>query len=103
MIGYKPLLLNCRLSNDINKQVVKTMNCNLVITNRVFAQLDLGIKTVVLADTNSIEQEPILQEENWADEMALCTTASSLNYKICVYTGKNMTHQLLNAKDIISH
>lgn len=100
MIGYKPLLINCKLPSNINKDVVATMKCTEVVATKEFAHQDLNAKTIVL-DQNNIETSNELSEATWADEIAMCTTASSLNYKICVYGGQNMFAQLSVAEYVI--
>ena len=42
-----------------------------------------------------------LKDYKAADEIAICSTATSLNYKVCIYNGHDLTCQILNAKSII--
>lgn len=100
MLGYRPLLLNCKLPNDVNNQILKTMKVSTIVTVGQFKNR-LKAETIVLPDDEIIQNQELLEIEDWADEIALCTTASSLNYKICVYSGQNMFNQLMNARDII--
>lgn len=100
MIGYKPLLLNTKLPYDINEKVLSTLKSNLVIVNNK-TPMKLKCNFIRLPNKQTINDSLLLSKEDWADEIAMCTTASSLNYKICVYSGQNMCNQMLNAKDII--
>lgn len=101
MIGYKPLLLNTKLPININNEIITTMKVQNVVVCKEHASIAFVIQPLVLPTYEEIKNQELLTKENWADEMAICTTASSMNYKICVYTGKNMHSQLLNSKSII--
>ena len=101
MIGYKPILLNTKLPNDVNTSILKTIKSKLYVCSQELSNNKIKAKKVVLPNDDSvIEKAKPLSSFHWANEVALCTTASSLNYKICVYTGSNMFHQLLNAEGI---
>ncbi len=104
MIGCKPFLLNKKMPMEMLKEMVKTMNINMVIADG-HVEKDFN-KVLVINNENKplndvINLEP-LNEFNWEDEIALSTTATTLSYKICVYKGSDLFAQVSNAKGIIA-
>lgn len=106
MLGYRPLLLNVRLPHLVNQKVLGMTDCSVVVTDEARANVKLCENTVTVESGVGVSQTVnTLQEYNpthWANEIALTSTATSLNVKVCAYTGKEFTHQILNAKSIIA-
>ncbi len=93
--GNKPYLINMRHPLALSQNVVETLNIKNVIC----------IKKGSL-DTDYIEFDSIGQSENeinteFADEFAIASSATSLTVKICIYNGRSMAKQLLNARHIL--
>ena len=105
MLGCKPLLLNARLPVSINQKVLSDVNCKVVVSNEALSSHGLSDNTVYLDGGVGLSNTVLAQDEfkdfDWADEIALTTTATTLNVKVCAYTGKAFTHEVLNAKHII--
>lgn len=56
----------------------------------------------IVFDFNDIKYLTIENKTfNWANEIALSTSATSLNIKICIYTGKEIANQIFNTKKIL--
>lgn len=106
MLGYKPLLLNSRLPLAITNKVLALANCTQVVTDEAHGNIQLSASIVTVENGLGVLSTVSAQEEylhcRWADEIALCSTATSLNVKVCAYTGKEFTHQILNAKGILA-
>ena len=106
MLGYRPLLLNVRLPQSINSKVLAMTSCSVVVTDEAHADIQLCNNVVTVGDgvglSSSIAAESEYQPTQWANEIALTTTATTLNVKVCAYTGKQFTNQILNAKSIIA-
>lgn len=102
LAGYKVALLNTKLPLEVNKNVIKSLSIKTIITNSdKFSELDV----INFPCTNAFLEEVSRMDEidniKCANELAITTTATSLNYKICIYTAKDITYQVLNAKKII--
>ena len=98
MSGYKPMLLNIRLGSKLNQDIVNFLNIKCVICDK-----DYGL-TCDLLYTNTIdlnEYKDIECEFNWANAIALSTSATTLNIKVCVYEGKDIASQITNTKHIV--
>ncbi|MCH5156584.1 MAG: AMP-binding protein [Clostridiales bacterium] len=106
MLGYKPLLLNVRLPLAVNQKVLTMTDCSVIVTDESRANTQLGATVVSVESGVGISSSVIAEQEykptQWANEIALTSTATSLNVKVCAYTGKEFCHQILNAKSIIA-
>lgn len=98
MAGYKPLLLNLRLSDTLLIDVLNLASVNTVICDKNY---NLN-KNVLIVNEDEIDNQVIINKEfSWADEIALSTSATSLNIKVCVYTGYQIASQIENTKNIV--
>ncbi|MCQ2748110.1 MAG: AMP-binding protein [Mycoplasmoidaceae bacterium] len=103
MAGYKVVLLNERFPSFLNNKIIKLLNVNYVVTQQELSK-DIEANKIIINGCNLIPEICSLNKmsnEYWADEIALCTTATTLNCKICVYSGRNILEQLKNAGNII--
>ncbi|MBQ9467608.1 MAG: non-ribosomal peptide synthetase [Clostridia bacterium] len=105
MLGYKPLLFNCRLPADVNRRVARAMNARTVVS-AVDDPLKDGTPTVRISAQMPLDREILslspFTPDVWGDEIALTSTATSMKIKICVYTGRDFTCQMLNAQDVLN-
>ena len=101
MAGYKPMLLNDRLPQSINQYICDKLDIKTIITkeNSSFDIQNMNYINVSLKEMSTQEE---IRFTNWQNEIAISTTATSLNVKICIYNGKNFTNQVLNTKKILS-
>ena len=97
MAGYKPLLLNKRLGDVLNKTVVELTNLKVIISD---VNTNLNVKHLMIDDINLKDVEE-LSDFKWANEIALTTSATSLNVKVCVYDGMAISSQIKNTKDVV--
>ncbi len=97
MLGYKPLLLNCRLPASLNGKADTYYQYN---PDTLTPLLMLALAAQNRLD-GEICAEPPYVPTVWADEIALTTTATTLDLKICVYTGKDFTYQMQNAECVL--
>ena len=103
MIGGKPVLLNKKLPINVNQDVVKLLNIKSIISDIHVEDSFAGVLyfeniNQIIPDISHLEE---LKEEDWENEIALTTTATSLNYKICIYQGEDIYHSVMNAKGIL--
>ena len=104
MTGHKPFLLNKKMPIEMIKEMANTMNVKMVITD---VHIEKDFEQVVYINNKNkplkeVEEcEPFI-EEDWEDEIALSTTATTLNYKICIFTGADIQAQASNASGILA-
>ncbi len=92
--GNKPLLINLRHPKSLSDGIIKKLGVQYV----------LGIGSSLLdadfIDFNSLKCETAFGGE-FEDEIALSTSATSLNETICFYTGAQISEQILCTEDIL--
>ena len=102
LAGYKVALLNCKLPKVINNNIISLLNIKTIISS---GEAFDNVKTIKIDNNNKYINEVNnlgeLKDYHAADEIAICSTATSLNYKVCIYNGHDLTCQILNAKSII--
>ena len=97
MAGYKPLLLNKRLGDILNSKVVELTNLKVIITD-THTTLNVDEMLVSEFDLSNVE---IINDFKWANEIALTTSATSLDVKVCAYDGMAIASQIKNTKDVV--
>lgn len=105
MSGYKPMLINIRLGKQLNDEIIKLLNIQYVIVDDNY-QLNCNILNINNQnnDYNNITNMiPSIDDFPWENEIALSSSATSLNIKICVYKGEDIASQLTNTKYILKH
>ena len=98
MAGFKPMLLNVRLPNKLNQQIIERLNIQHVV---VLKEEVLNVHQILLSDLLKIDVSDEEEHWNWADEIALSTSATSLSVKICIYKGSDVYSEVLNAKGVL--
>lgn len=102
LAGYKVALLNSKLPLEITNNVIKSLDIKTIVSNvnkfsdKKIIHLDQTNKFI--SEVNECKE---LEDIKCANEIAICSTATSLNYKICIFTAEDLTYQVLNAKKII--
>ena len=103
MVGGKPVLLNKKLPISVNQDVARLLKIKDVISD---AHVESDFTNVLyFENVNKIISEinnlPELEQEDWENEIALTTTATTMNYKICVYQGADIFNAVMNAKGVL--
>ena len=106
MLGYKPVLLNCKLPLKITLEIVEQLNVKSIICSSSIFD-DHAEYNIIKLESGLMPSKDILsldkfEDITWGDEIALSTTATTQNHKICIYSGKDITYQALNTKDIVA-
>jgi acyl carrier protein len=94
-----PVLLNVRLGNILNNQVIERLGITTVVADQDY-KINANIINVKNFDYNQISNQINFNSFTWANEIALTTSATSLNIKICFYDGEAICTQIENSKDI---
>ena len=98
MAGYRPVLLNVRLGQKLNQDVVEILNVEKIISDKNYLP---NIEFIKIDDIDLDQYKSVDTKFEWADEIALTTSATTLNIKICVYTGENIIEQVKNTRNIV--
>ena len=103
MNNGKPVLLNKKLPLSVNEEIAKTLNIQYVISD---IHVEDSFKKVLYFENvnklvSEIEELEEVSNEEWEDEIVLNTTATTLNYKICIYQGKDIYNAIMNAKCVL--
>lgn len=99
MAGYKPVLFNTRLGVVLNTEVVNLLEVKTIVTdtNVGISSHELNIEGVNL---EKYHDKPF--DFMWENEIAITSSATSLNIKVCFYRGENISRQILNTHGIIA-
>lgn len=98
MAGFKPMLLNVRLGNKLNQDIIDELNIKYIICEQ---QTELNVKHILSSDIDA-SKYPTCTDFTWGSEIALSTSATSLNIKICVYNAKEVFEQIKNTRSILN-
>lgn len=105
MSGYKPMLINIRLGKQLNDDIIQLLNIKYIICDNDY-QLNCNIFNInnLNNDYNNITNINLnIDCFPWENEIALSSSATSLNIKICIYKGEDIASQLTNTKYILNH
>ena len=94
--GFRPLLLNKRLSDDVLESTMKDVDCKAVISiNKKFK-----VRTLFI-DEIKINQDGIERSE-FGSEILFMSSGTSENVKVCSYNAESFTNIIWHAKQIIT-
>ena len=96
MSGNKPYLVNLMQPAAFTNDIIRTLGASLVIY--------IGKKPELCAELipfESLEREAAPFSVPFGDEIAITTSGTTLKEKICVYTGRELTEQIINCDSII--
>ena len=103
MLGGKPVLLNKKLPLSVNQDIAKTLDIKYVISD-IHVENSFN-KVLYFENVNKLIPEiDALEEianEEWEDEIVLNSTATTMNYKICVYKGEDIYNAIMNADCVL--
>ena len=103
MTGGKPVLLNKKLPISFNQEIVNLLKIKHIVSDTHVEDdftcvLYFENKNRIIPEIDSLKE---IEQEDWENEIALSTTATSLNYKICVYQGENIYNAVMNARCVL--
>ena len=102
MLGFRPMLVNNRMSKSVLEDIITKYDVKAVISDAG----ELGNNTVALDDLMKVFKDekavPVKAEKDgWADELALMSSGTTSNVKICIYNGETMYYQICDSARII--
>ena len=97
--GYRPLLMNKRMSNEVLEGIISTYCVPAVISDKErFSTL------TVLSD--ELNGEPAAASENaelsWGDEVIFMSSGTTSAPKLCAYNGENFYYQICDSYNILT-
>ena len=89
--GNKPYLINHRYPRELTQKILARLDAKYLIGKK-----DMGYEgnLILIKDLNEVCPEDHIF--NWADELAISTSATTLKEKIIFYSGKELSSQILN-------
>ncbi len=101
-LGYKPLLMNNRLSRPVLEDIISQYKVASVISDGD----SFGDITVFISDLKAIFKDektvPVKAEnKDWANEIILMSSGTTNQVKLCVYNGETMYYQICDSAKII--
>ncbi|MBQ7302061.1 MAG: AMP-binding protein [Clostridia bacterium] len=94
--GNKPYLINCRHSQKLAEDLVRTLGITHIVSDK---KGNLPFAYLTVAELEAADAPTFAGE--FENELALSTSATTLNEVVCFYTGKQITEQLYNSWDIV--
>ena len=99
--GNKPYLVNCRHPKELSNKIAKSLDIKYILSMKP-AALDFEyISYSEIAPKKGDIEDIASVEGEFENELAIATSATSLQGTVCFYTGMEISEQLLNAKEII--
>ena len=103
MLGGKPVLLNKKLPLSVNQDIASLLKIKYVISDiHVEDSFD---NVIYFENVNKIIPEidalKEIEQEDWEDEIVLNSTATTMNYKVCIFKGEDIYNAIMNAKCVL--
>jgi len=96
--GNKPFLINVQHPPKTIVSLLDTLGCEVILCTdeRLSGLGKQDLRYTDLASDAALSEPPV-----FADRIALSTSGTTLNEKICIYTGEVVSNQILNAPQIV--
>jgi len=94
--GYRPLLLNARLSQETLEQTLKDMDARAVVSEK---QL-FTVKTILLSELQ-LQEAPAFKPEAFGSEILIMSSGTSRHIKVCAYSADKIRNQIKDSYRII--
>ncbi len=101
--GNKPYLVNLMQPVELTRSILQTLDVDYVIS--VEQPAGYGKQQLLYADLLTTGSECAAETENqpaFGNEIAITTSGTTLKEKICIYSGKEIAQQILNAKQALA-
>ena len=93
--GSVPLLMNKRLDTDRLEALLQDYNVACVITD----SKKFSVPTILYTDIDKSIQPS--EKFSWENKIALMSSGSTNDVKLCIYNGKAICEQIYNSQDIV--
>ncbi len=99
--GNKPYLVNCRHPKELSNKIAKSLDIKYILGLKPTALDFEFISYAELAPQKGDSEDTASFESEFENQLAIATSATSLQGTVCFYTGAEISEQLLNAKEIL--
>ncbi len=93
--GNKPYLVNLRYPDSLTNSILKTLDIEYTVCSKETA---LDTENILIS---SLESNTLIPENEFEDEIAFSSSATSMNEVVCFYSGLQIAEQILNFEGII--
>ena len=93
--GNKPYLVNLRYPDSLTNSILKTLDIKYTVCSK---EVSLDTESILVS---SLEGDISVPENEFENEIAFSSSATSMNEVICFYTGYQIAEQILNFEEII--
>jgi len=93
--GNKPYLVNLRYPNTLTNSILETLDIKYTVC---LTETTLNTENILIS---SLESDSLVPENEFEDEIAFSSSATSMNEVVCFYTGYQIAEQILNFEGII--
>lgn len=94
--GFKPLLMNLRLPDDVLEGILSEHSVAAVISDgKIFS-----VKTI-LKDEAMVPSQEVFPARPFGSEVLFLSSGTTNSVKLCAYTGENFYYQILDSANII--
>ena len=93
MAGYIPILLSTAATKEENKEILEQLQSKYVVTNK---EIDAEV-----INPFEINEEKPIENPKWENGVVLVTSGTSGKSKIYLYTGEELSNQLLEVPNLI--
>lgn len=97
MCGYRPLIMNTRLADEVLEAILRDNSVGVVISDgKQFSVLTLNAEDALL------EADIAYQSERFGDEVVFMSSGTTDSVKLCAYTAENFFYQISDSGRIIT-
>ena len=96
MNGFVPFLVDAKLPKENTENLIKESKAQAIITEEIFSY---SVTSVNLANLKEVKVN-FKFAEKWADKVIFCSSGTTGNVKLMIYSGSNLCHQIAAALDM---
>lgn len=96
MSGFVPFLIDSKLPKENTENLIKQSGAAAIITDEIFTY------SVPSVNVNNLKDVKVNFKfaEKWADKVIFCSSGTTGNVKLMVFTGSNLCHQIASILDM---
>jgi acyl carrier protein len=99
--GNRAYLINTRQPRAFTESVLRTLGADVVLCCDEAIEMDADILTYADLKAASDTLSPLPEDAPFGNELALTTSGTTMQQKICIYRGENFTEQLCSTPKLI--
>lgn len=96
MNGYVPFLIDAKLPKENTANLLRESGAKAIITSEIFSYDVLTVNVSNLDEVKVNFKFPV----TWANEVIFCSSGTTGNVKLMIFTGSNLCHQIAASLDM---